>query len=178
MFREPISELSAQLRNSAGAELVEEWEATEHETEQGRLRSRPLATLWEQAMHRGDRVVASGSFGVCAGTVEYVGKDYAVVAASDMTWDVRLRSASLVVRRSSQGGHTATGGSRTLRARLAEYEATGENVEVHTERTVTSGAIRVAASDHILMESDVEIGIPLDVIVAVSRPKKTGENLQ
>ena len=172
MFREPISELSAQLRSSAGAEIIEEWEATERETEQGRLRSRNLTAVWEQAMHRGDRVTASGHFGVCSGEVAYVGMDYAVVVTEDLAWDVRLSSASVVVRRSSQGGHTVAGGSRTLRARLAEYEATGETVEVHTEGGPTKGTIRVAASDHILMEDDVEIAIPHSLIVAVSRPNR------
>lgn len=170
MFREPISELSAQLRSSAGAELTEEWEATERETEQGRLRSRPLTGLWEQAMHRGDRVTASGSFGVCTGAVEYVGKDYAVVRHADVAWDIRLDTCVVTIHRSPQGGHTVTGGSRTLRARLAEYEASGERVTVHTTTGSHRGVIGVAAVDHVLLSDEGEVAIPTATIVAISRP--------
>lgn len=170
MFREPISELSAQLRSSAGAEMIEEWEATERETEQGRLRSRTLTEVWEQAMHRGDRVTASGSFGVCSGTVEYVGKDYAVVAGEDIAWDLRLDSCAVVIRRSPHGGHSVTGGSRTLRARLAEYEASGERVTVHTATGSHQGVVGVAAVDHVLLSDQGDIAIPTATIEAISRP--------
>lgn len=169
MFREPLSELSAHLRNSTGAELVEEWEVTELETEQGRLRARGLTEVWEQAMHRGDRVTASGSFGVCSGTVEYVGKDYAVVVTEGVAWDVRLDSCAVTIRRSPHGGHTVTGGSRTLRAKLAEYEASGERVTAYTVNGSYSGTIGVAAADHVLVSDDEATAIPTVTIVAVSR---------
>ncbi|MFP5332443.1 MAG: hypothetical protein ACLGHX_08820 [Acidimicrobiia bacterium] len=169
MFREPMSELAAQLRQSTGAEMIEEWEVTELETEQGRLRSRLLSDVWEQAMHRGDQVTASGAFGTCTGTVDYVGKDYSVVRSADTVWDVRLAAVTVSVRQSSHGGHTVRGGSRTLRARLAEYEASGEAVVVHLTHTTVQGVVRVSATDHVRLASDREVVVPLETIHAISR---------
>ncbi|MDX1449298.1 MAG: hypothetical protein R3246_09570, partial [Acidimicrobiia bacterium] len=164
-----ISELSSQLRATSGAEIVEEWEITERDTEQGRRRARTLGDVWEQAMHRGDRVTVSGAFGTCSGAVEFVGTDYAVVEADGAVWDVVLATVAAAIRRSTSGGHTVTGGSRTLRARLAEYEASGETITIHTDSTTITGAIGVAAKDHLIVTGEVDTVIPYAIVRAISR---------
>ncbi|NIR42069.1 MAG: hypothetical protein GWN79_28635, partial [Actinobacteria bacterium] len=52
------------------------------------------------------------------------------------------------------GGRTVRGGSRTLRARLAEYEQTGEPVTLHTSEGEVRGRIAVAATDHVVVDDD------------------------
>jgi hypothetical protein len=176
MFRDPdplhLADLAARLRHGTGGDLVDELEATEVETEQGRRRRRQLVELWEQAMHRGDWVTVESRFARLSGTVDYVGIDYATVTRAEVSWDVRTDRCALTVRRSTTGGHTVSGGSRTFKARLAEYEATGEVVTLHTPGMGMDlcGTVSVAATDHVVLQSaDSLTTIPITLIDAVRR---------
>ncbi|MEX2655597.1 MAG: hypothetical protein WD532_11285 [Acidimicrobiia bacterium] len=167
-----MSALAAHLRSAVGSEVVDEWETTEHETEQGRRRRRALHDLWEQAMHRGDRVTVFTSTGRLTGTVDFVGNDYATVIGDGTCWDVRADRAVMTTRRSNSGGHTVSGGSRTFKARLAEYESTGEHVTllVGSHALELSGRIVVTATDHLLLSDDGRtVAVPLGTIDAVRR---------
>lgn len=175
MFGEPphLTSLAADLRRVAGAELRDELEITEAETEQGRLRHRSTVQVWEHAMHRGDAVSVITRHGRIGGTVDYVGLDYATVVRPDRAWDVRLeRSVLATADRSPAGGHTVTGGSRTFRARLAEYEATGEAVTVLVPALDLElrGRIGVAATDHVIViDGPNTVTIPTELIDAIRR---------
>lgn len=165
-----LTDLASHLRRNA-RDLVEEWEITESETEQGRLRKRHISDVWEQAMHRGDDVTVQATFGRISGSVDYVGADYATVLARDTFWDVRLGRCAMVARRSVIGGHTVQGGSRTFKARLAEYEATAEDVSllVPSLALEVRGTIAVLATDHVIITGEEANAIPLGLIDAIRR---------
>jgi len=176
MFRDPthpeLTELAAHLRAEFDPDVVEEREITEVETEQGRRRHRSLEHVWSDAMHRGDLVTAKTTFGSVEGSVEYVGTDYTSVNGTHFTWDVRLDRASVRVRRSVMGGHSVTGGSRTFKARLAEYEATDEEVTLFAPSLglEIGGRLDVVATDHlVLTTTDGDMTIPLAAIDGVRR---------
>lgn len=165
------TDLAAHLRHRAGRDLVEEWEMTERETEQGRLRRRLLSQIWEQAMHRGDRVQVQTRFGQVTGSVDYVGTDYAAVRSAGTAWDLRLERCVMTAVRSRTGGHSITGGSRTFRARLAEYEATREEVTllVPSLHRQLRGRLSVVAKDHSLLVGDGEFTVPNALIDGAQR---------
>lgn len=165
-----LTELASHLRHNA-RDLVEEWEISESETEQGRLRKRHISDVWEQAMHRGDDVTAQTAFGRIAGSVDYVGADYATVVTGDTVWDLRLGRCTVVARRSVIGGHRVHGGSRTFKAKLAEYEATGEDVTLLLPSLAfeARGRIAVLAADHAIITEEGSTAIPLGLIDAVRR---------
>lgn len=175
MFRDQLpphlTDFAAELRSSAGAEILDELETTEAETELGRLRKRTIQQVWEAAMHRGDLITAVTGLGSLTGSVDYVGTDYATVVGGDSVWDLRTDRAVISrVRRSSAGGHTASGGSKTFKARLAEYEATGESITVimPARSMEAHGRIAVVAVDHVSM-IDPTVTIPIDLIEIVRR---------
>lgn len=167
-----MSGISAHLRSAVGSDVVDEWAITEHETEQGRLRRRGLSEVWEQAMHRGDQVTAFTPTVHLTGTVDFVGNDYATVIGDGTCWDVRADRSVVTTRRASSGGHTVSGGSRTFKARLAEYESTGEHVTllVGSHALEMSGRVVVAATDHVVLSDDGQtVVVPIGVIDAVRR---------
>ncbi len=176
MFRDPdrehLTELAADLRRGEGAELIDELELAEAETELGRRRRRRLTDQWEATMHRGDSISVWTTFGRVAGLVDFVGADYATVIRHDLCWDLRLDRGAVTVHRASHGGHRVTGGSRTFRARLAEYEATGEIVELVLPalNLELRGRVAVAAVDHVVVEgSDGATTVPTGLIDAIRR---------
>ncbi len=173
MFRDQLpqhlTDIAAELRSSTGAEILDELEITESETELGRLRKRSIQQVWEEAMHRGDLITAVTILGAVTGSVDYVGTDYATVVGGDSVWDLRTNRAVISrVRRSSAGGHTASGGSRTFKARLAEYEATGELVTLVIPSMEAHGRIAVVAVDHVSI-AETTITIPIGLIEVIRR---------
>jgi hypothetical protein len=105
------------------------------------------------------------------GTVDYVGTDYATVVGDDTSWDIRLeRSILSRVERSTAGGHTVTGGSRTFQARLAEYEATGEPITILLPYLEMPGRITVVATDHVVVTAETDMAtVPIDLIDMIRR---------
>jgi hypothetical protein len=170
MPSDSLNDLAALLRHGEGADMIDEWEVAELETEQGRLRRRSLADLWEQAMHRGDQVLVVAPFGRFTGAVDFVGHDFATVIGHEMCWDLQLDTCVMQPIRSPDGGHTVWGGSRTFRARLAEFESTGEEVTVLVFDKEFTGSIAVAATDHLVLTGDPPNVIPLALISAIRRP--------
>ena len=128
---DPFDELARELRRGVGAEWRDEAEITELETRLGELRRRRLSDVAREAMHRGDEISITVGGRTLTGSPMFVGKDYLVVQTPSMTADVVLDRALVSVRRKPDGGHTTRGGSATFRARLAEYEHTGEPVTFH-----------------------------------------------
>ena len=175
MFRDQLpqhlTDIAAELRSSTGAEVLDELEITETETELGRLRKRNIQQVWQAAMHRGDLITAVTGLGSLTGSVDYVGADYATVVGGDSVWDLRTDRAVISrVRRSSAGGHTASGGSKTFKARLAEYEATGEFVTLVIPSMEAHGRISVVAVDHVCVVDQSETTtIPIGLIEVIRR---------
>lgn len=170
-----FDDLARQLRMGAGAEMRAEAESVERETHLGRLRKRSLADAARDAMHRGDMAVIEMPGRVLAGSIAYAGADYIVIETDEHAIDVRL--ATVVVRfdSSPEGGRRASGGSRTLRARLAEYEATGEPITLVAPGVgaEVSGVVAVAATDHLLVRrpDGSTVHVPIEAIALVIRPR-------
>lgn len=165
-----LDDLADELRASVEDELVVEAETVEELVELGRRRARSLPELLTEAMHRGDGVRARTVGLVISGSIAYVGVDYVVVEAIDATADVRLQGSVFAFEPAAAGGHTTAGGSRTFRARLAEYEQSGERVVLHTVGGELGGVIEVAARDHVVVRDDVERVVPYETISLVLRP--------
>lgn len=168
-------ELARELRQGVGAEWRDEAEITERETHLGSLRKRRLADVAREAMHRGDIVtVLVGGWSV-KGAVMFVGGDYLVLQTSSQMLDIVLDRAVMRIEPQHGGGHTTRGGSATFKARLAEYEQTGEPVTLHLRgASQLTGRIVVAAVDHCITEDTdgARSHIPIALIEMISRPRE------
>lgn len=171
-----LGELARELRQGAGAELRAEAEVLETETQQGRLRNRDLAGVAQEVARRGDTVSALMAGLTVRGEVAHVGSDYISIDTPTEHHDIRLSACALLVERSTQGGFTPRGGSVTIRARLAEFEQTGEVVEIRAPSlgVTVRGRILVAAADHVCLANldGVEMVIPNAAIDAVVRERR------
>ena len=172
---DPFEELARELRRGVGAEWKDEAEITELETRLGELRKRRLSDIAREAMHRGDLVSVTVGTRTLTGSPMFVGKDYLVLQTPAITVDVVLDRALMSIRQKPEGGHTTRGGSATFRARLAEYEHTGEPVTFHLMGGADdlTGRIIVAAADHCTMTTaeDQRVHVPVPLIDMISRPR-------
>jgi hypothetical protein len=174
MFRDPgqFLDTAASLRHGAGSEFLEEARITEIETEMGRRRRWTLRDVWERSMHRGDRVVVWLEGTRISGTVDFVGDDFATIQAADVCWDVRFSAAALRTVEPGRTGHSVSGGSRTLKARLAEYASTGETVTILAPRLGldVEGTVRIVATDHVVFDEETNsVTVPLERVAGVRR---------
>ena len=172
---DPDEELARELRWGPGAELRAEAEITELETHQGRLRNRTLHDVAHQAMSRGDQVHAMTSGMSVTGSVDSVGSDYVVIETDSVVADVVLSACVFRFMQSTTRGHSARPGSMTIRARIGEYEHTGEEVRIIAPDLDldVEGRIRIAASDHfILADRDQhELAIPTEKVAMIVRSR-------
>lgn len=172
---ESFDELARDLRQGAGAEMRAEAEEVERQAHLGRLRTRSLADVARQAMHRGDRAVVEVAGRIITGHVSHTGTDYMVVEGDDEVVDIRLAQAAIGFERSAHGGHSTSAGSTTMRARLAEYEQTGEPVRLVAPLIPmeVAGSLIVVARDHVTVRrSDGgDVHLPIDAIALVIRPR-------
>ncbi|MDX1450334.1 MAG: hypothetical protein R3246_14890 [Acidimicrobiia bacterium] len=109
------------------------------------------------------------------GRVTHVGRDYLTVETPAEIADARLTAAVIEVRPAGTGGTEVAGGSITFRARLAEFEQTGERVTVVAGSIphVVTGMIRVVSEDHVTM-LDLDhnrVHVPTERIDLVLRPR-------
>jgi hypothetical protein len=175
MTSDPLDELGGELRRKLGAEVRAEAEITEWETEQGRRRHRRMEDIARESMHRGDQVAAEAAGFRVAGQVIAAGRDYLTIDDGRQEADVRLAAVTLRRRRMPRGGRSGMPGSLTLRARMTEYELTGELVTVVATALpeAVEGRIEVVAADHVAF-TDREGGewyLPIDSVVAVLRAR-------
>lgn len=171
---DPLDELARLLRSGAGAEMRAEAEAVELETHLMRLRRRSVADVAREAMHRGDRLTVMARGHTFSGDPVFVGKDYMVIETTTEIYDVRLDRVALAVTRRTEGGHSVRGGSVTFRARLAEYEQTGETVRLVASGIPheLDGRILVVATDHVVVgSSDGEQVVALGALDLIIRPR-------
>ncbi len=177
---DPIDDLARQLRESVGSEFRIEAEIVEHETETGRLRKRTLADAARDAAHRGDTVSVVLTGRTITGIATHVGRDYLTLETEAEIADVRLAGGVMTIRRAVVGGRSVGGGSVTFRARLSEFEQTGERVTVIAGSILTGGApltldgtITIVAEDHVDFRDldHVHHYIPTERIDLVVRPR-------
>jgi hypothetical protein len=172
---DPLESLARELRQTVGAELRAEAEITEHETHIGRLRRLAMSDIARAAMNRGDVVSLITATHTITGTLEYVGKDYLVCRTSAEIVDAPFERIVVRVERRPQGGHDARGGSITFRARLSEFEHSGELVTLTTADAALEirGRIAVVTTDHCIVEDPdgPRFHVPISQIVLVIRQR-------
>ncbi len=106
------------------------------------------------------------------GEVVHVGSDYLTIETAHSVADVRLGSAVLKAVARPEGGRDLVRGSVTLKARLSEYEQTGEPVTLVLEDGEIDGRILVVAVDHVLVDDQSnDLYVPLAMIQAAIRPR-------
>ncbi|MBT8207119.1 MAG: hypothetical protein KJO18_02500 [Acidimicrobiia bacterium] len=172
---DPLEELARELRQTIGGEFRAEAEITERETHIGRLRRLGLADIARAAMHRGDLVSLITSTHTITGELDYVGKDYLVCQTKTESVDAPFARVLIEVRSRAAGGHDARGGSITFKARLSEYEHSGELLTLTTAEAgiEVRGRILVVTTDHCIVD-DLEgrrMHIPYSQIALVIRPR-------
>lgn len=155
----PFDDLARHLRQGVGDELRREAAADEALTELQRRRKSSLAEVVRAAMHRGDDIMVRVAGLTLTDPVVVVGKDYLVMTTADGAIDVLLAAAVITTEPRSTGGRSGVAEAATWRARLAEHEQHGAEVELVTssgERVV--GVIEVAASDHLAVRTSEGTG--------------------
>lgn len=177
MSDDDLGELARLLREGAGSDLRAEAAEDEELTEVGRRRRRRLADVARQAMHRGDLVTVRAGGLQLNHPVVAVGSDYLTMESDDRMIDVRLESATLEVESRPSGGISARPGSATFRARLAEHEQDGAEVEiVDASGHTVGGRLAVVAADHIVVAGERSSYVPIAVVAVVfsRRPGRRG----
>lgn len=175
---DPIESLARELREGVGAEFRAEAEMVEIETEIGRLRRRTLPAVAREAANRGDRVSLVTVGRTITGLIAHVGRDYVSIETPTELADARLDRVALVVTPSASGGIDPRSGSITFKARLAEFEQSGDEVELVATALAVSvrGRVTVVAEDHVVVRDldGVTNVFPLDTVdLAIrSRPSR------
>lgn len=170
---EEFDELAAELRRRVGAEFREEAEEVERLALLQRRRRAGMREVAEMAMHRGDQVTIRGGGREWTGGLVTVGEDYLGLRAPGALVEARLNHIALAVHPARAGGQSARPLSTTLRARLAEFEQTGETITLITSGPdlEETGVIEVVATDHIdFLTSAARIYLPLAAVTFVVRP--------
>jgi hypothetical protein len=174
---DPLESLARELRESVGSEFRAEAEMVEIETEIGRLRKRGLHELARQSANRGDRVSVVTAGRTVTGSIGHVGRDYLSLDTPTEHLDARLDGIALVITPGTSGGIDPRGGSITFKARLSEFEQTGERVEVVASQlnTAVQGRIEVVAADHVIVrDADGSANVfPLDTVDLVFRSRRS-----
>lgn len=175
-----FGDLGRELRQGAGRELRVEAATDEELSEIQRRRRLDLAAAMRNAMHRGDRVMATVSGLTLSHPLISVGSDYLTMTDGSEVIDVLLDGAVLRVDPRPAGGASGRPASPTFRARLAELEQEAGEVEVVTrggERV--AGRLDVTAADHLVVVADVSGSMTYlpyeEVVVVFSRfPPRPG----
>ncbi|HEY5652680.1 MAG TPA: hypothetical protein VIW46_14640 [Acidimicrobiia bacterium] len=171
---DPLEDLARELRQTVGAEIRTEAETTEHETHIGRLRRLGLSDVARAAMHRGDLISLITATRTITGFPVFTGKDYVVCQTQTEIVDAPFDRVLMRVEREPRGGHTTRGGAITFKARLSEFEQTGEPVTIVTADAGIElhGRLTVVARDHCIIEDHdgSRVHLPLGQICLVMRP--------
>jgi hypothetical protein len=171
--QDPMEELAGELRMGAGAEFLRDAEITERETHLGRLRRLTLADVVRRAGERGDQVSYMPGDRTVNGVIIHAGTDYATIETESEWVDVRLTTGAFVIDPRPSGGIDIRGGARTMKARLAEFEQTGESVELIAPGLEVRGVIVVAAADHVVVDrlDGTTVVVPSERIEMIVRPR-------
>lgn len=150
-------------------------EAAEIETdvETARLRGRTLSSAVADLAARGDKVAVSCGDMSLVGRIVGVADDLAILLAGDTEASVNLAGPVVVslMEESRTGGMLQRGGSRSFRARLLEFELSGEPVTIVGPTFVEEGAIGSVAADHVVVDrGSGEMYVPFGLVGFVTRP--------
>ncbi len=164
-----FADLGDELRRGAGAEFFAEAAEIEEETHRLRRRRRTLGDYASELVQRGDEVAFRVGERTVTGLAVFAGSDYLTVRTGLTEATVRLAAVAIAVRRRTEGGHVPVGGARTFKARLAEFEMSGEPVTLvaPTSGLDLEARIELVATDH-LVAHDVDGGEWLIPVARVS----------
>lgn len=149
----------------------------EHDAEVARLRGRSFADALGDLGARGDRVRVECGSSAVVGRVVHAAGDVAIVDASDREATVHLAGPVAVglVEAAATGGAGSRGGVGSFRARLLEFEVSGEPVVVVTDSMSQPGTIGTVATDHLVVDRGTgEWYVPLARVGYVTRPTPPG----
>lgn len=172
MNREPDPELGSELRQTAGAEWIEEAAEDERLSDLQRRRGRGFADVVKDVANRGDRVsvrFGDHSFG---GSITHAGTDYATVEGAGQAADVRYGAAVWSVIANPDRAEARPGGAETFAALLHEYAAAGTKLRFALpDKETLIGSVSVVAEDHIEVR-DVDartLYVPLEMVLGTIR---------
>lgn len=170
---EEFAELGDELRRGAGADFLAEAAMVEEETHLLRRRRLDLAAYAEELVRRGDAVEVRVGGRTLGGIAVFAGSDYLTIRGNLVEASVRLGAVALSVRRRTAGGHASTGGARTFKARLAEFEQTAEMLTLVAPSLGfdVDARIRLVASDHLVADdgTGTEWMVPITALTLVLR---------
>lgn len=150
-----LSDLSAELRQRVEHEF--RWEAEELESDADKLRTRrrTIGDVAHELMEQGDTIAVVAGTMTVTGPVIYAKGDLAVLQTEHSLASVHL-GGPIVMRiaaRARRGGTSSERGSGSFKARLAEFEHTGETITLilgaSTERL--EGRVTTVAQDHVIV---------------------------
>ena len=173
---EEFDDLASELRRRVAGEFRGEAEEVERLVQLQRQRKAVLADIATRAMHQGQGVTVRGLGSEWSGELLAVGSDYLSLLTANQFVEARLDSIAIGLTPARQGGRTGKPSSDTFKARLTEFEMTGEEVTLRCGAPLVdvTGVIEVVATDHIEMRLPMErCYLPLDgVVMAIrSRPE-------
>ncbi len=168
-----FAELGDELRRGAGAEFLAEAATVEEETHLLRRRRLDLGEVARELVHRGDVVDVRVGHRALSGVATFAGSDYLTIRGRAVEANVRLGAVALAVTRRSSGGHPVQGGAATFKARLAEFEHTGEVVTIVAPLLGLDleARIRIVAADHLVADDGdgTEWVVPVAALTLVLR---------
>ena len=169
---EEFDELAEELRRRVAAEFRSEAEEVERLVHLQRRRNARLRDIAIAAMHQGQGVTVRGFGDEWSGEVLSVGTDYLSMKTATQLLDAKLDSIAIGLTPATQGGRSAKAASETFKARLAEFEISGDLVTLRSRIPVieVTGVIDVVATDHIEVRCPEPIYLPLEGIFAAIRP--------
>jgi hypothetical protein len=170
---EEFDSLAEELRRRVAADFRSEAEEVERLVQLQRRRKATLRDIATAAMHQGQEVRLRGSGEEWVGELMAVGSDYLSLKTATQILEAKLDSIVIGLVPARQGGRTGKPASETFKARLAEFESTGEEVTVRSRQPVieVTGVIEVVAADHIEMNCPAErCYLPIDGVFMVIRP--------
>ena len=171
---EEFDDLAAELRHRVAAEFRSEAEEIEYLVRLQRRRKSALRDVATTAMHQGQEVKVRGLGAEWSGELLAVGSDYLSLRTATVFLEARLDSIAIGLTPARWGGRTGKPASATFKARLTEFELTGEQVTIRCKSPVVevSGVIEVVATDHIEVRLETErCYLPLDGIVMAIRSR-------
>lgn len=168
-----IDDLAAELRQSVSREIRWEAEDTEADALKLTLRRRSLGDAVTELLHRGDVVSFVTPPLTVTGQLSHCRGDLAIMDLREATISANL-GGPLAIRREEaarSGGSSSSGGSGSFKARLSEFELTGEAVGLVTPATaeVVLGRIGIVGTDHVVINGpdNIDWYIPIPTIALV-----------
>jgi len=171
---EEFDDLAEELRRRVAAEFRSEAEEVERLVQLQRRRRAVLRDVANAAMHQGQGVTIRGFGDEWSGELLAVGTDYLSLRTPTQLLDARLDSIAIGLTPARQGGRSGVPGSDTFKARLTEFEQTGEEVILRCRQPdlEVTGIINVVATDHIEIRCpDERCYVPLGGVFLVIRPR-------